>query len=79
LDTEERVKKAFIDALDLPEGTEVRSLAYRQHPKWTSLGHMTIVAALEDAFDCMLEGDEILAMSSFDKAVDIMRKYDGAH
>ena len=39
------------------------------------MGHMMLVAALEAEFDTMLETDEILSMSSFDKAVDIMGKY----
>ena len=33
---------------------------------------MTLVAGLEDEFDCMLEMDDILDMSSFDKVCKIM-------
>lgn len=36
---------------------------------------MTLVASLETEFDAMIDTDEILAMSSFDKAVEIMSKY----
>ena len=33
---------------------------------------MTLVAGLEEAFDCMLDMDDILDMSSYDRALDIM-------
>ena len=36
---------------------------------------MILVAALESEFDTMLETDDILEMSNFDKAVSIMSKY----
>jgi acyl carrier protein len=36
---------------------------------------MILVAALESEFDTMLETDDILEMSSFEKAVSIMSKY----
>jgi acyl carrier protein len=34
-----------------------------------------ILAALESEFDTMLETDDILEMSNFEKAVSIMSKY----
>jgi acyl carrier protein len=36
---------------------------------------MILVAALESEFDTMLETDDILEMSNFEKAVSIMTKY----
>ena len=76
---EEKVTCAFREALSLPADVDVTGLAYREHPSWTSLGHMTLVAALEDKFDTMLDADDVLAMSSYPKAVEIMGKYDGSH
>ncbi len=73
---EEKVFAAFKDAFDLEDGIDRASLVYREFPEWNSIGHMTLVAALETQFDAMLEANEILAMSSFDKAVEIMAKYD---
>jgi acyl carrier protein len=76
---EQSVAEAFHEALELPADTDVTTLTYRGHPNWTSLGHMSLVAALEDKFDVMMEADDILEMSSFQKAVEIMSKYDGSH
>jgi acyl carrier protein len=36
---------------------------------------MTLVAALEDRFDVMLDSEDILEMSSYHKVVEIMDKY----
>jgi acyl carrier protein len=72
---ETSITEAFREALDLPEDVDVAVLTYRGHPSWTSLGHMTLVAALEDKFDIMLDSEDILDMSSYDKVVEIMGKY----
>jgi acyl carrier protein len=50
-------------------------LVYQAYPAWTSIGHMILVAALESEFDTMLETDDILEMSNFEKTVSIMSKY----
>jgi acyl carrier protein len=73
LDT--NVTEAFREALELSDDVDVTTLTYRGHPSWTSLGHMTLVAALEDKFDVMLDSEDILDMSSYQKVVEIMGKY----
>ena len=75
MSVETTVTEAFREALELPDDVDVTTLTYRGYPSWTSLGHMTLVAALEDRFDVMMDSQDILDMSSFDKAVEIMRKY----
>jgi acyl carrier protein len=75
---ETAVTEAFRESLDLPEDVDVTSLTYRGHPNWSSLGHMALVAALEDRFDVMLDSEDILEMSSYGKVVQIMRKYNDA-
>jgi acyl carrier protein len=37
---------------------------------------MSLIAALEDTFDIMMDTDDIIDFSSFDKGKEIMRKYD---
>jgi acyl carrier protein len=69
------VTEAFKEALELPDDVDVTTLTYRGYPSWTSLGHMTLVAALEDKFDVMLDSEDILDMSSYHKVVEIMEKY----
>jgi acyl carrier protein len=41
--------------------------------RWDSLGHMTLVMELEDAFDVHFEVDEITEMSSGRKILEILK------
>jgi len=76
---EARLRQAFQDALDLPEDTDWPALAYGQHEHWDSLGHMALVAEIEEAFDVMMDTDDVIAMSSYPVAVDLLRsRYDVA-
>jgi acyl carrier protein len=71
--SETRLQEAFQSALDLPADTEWSSLAYAQHEHWDSLGHMALVAEIEEAFDIMLETDDVIGMSSYPVAVEMLK------
>lgn len=71
----EKLKAVFIDALNLGPGVDVSTLEYNSIKNWDSVAHMTLVAAIEDAFDIMLETDDVIDMSSFGKAVEIVSKH----
>ena len=36
---------------------------------------MTLIAALEDAFDIMMDTDDIIDFESYEKGIEIMKKY----
>ena len=66
--------RVFRESLDLPQDAEVQDLEYRGISQWDSVGHMRLIAAIEEEFDVMLETDDILDMSDFQKALDILAK-----
>ena len=66
---------AFVTALEV-SAEEAPALVYGQSKAWDSVGHMALVAALEDAFNIMLEMDDIIDLSSFEKGKEILKKYD---
>ena len=72
MDNEGRLITVFRQALNLPPEIVVEGLEYRKTPQWDSLAHMQLIAAIETEFDLMLETDDILAMSSFSKAREIV-------
>jgi len=76
LDNRAKLIAVFRSALDLRESIDVTESKYRIIQQWDSVGHMQLVAALETEFDIMLETQDILDMSDFGKAVEILRKYD---
>ena len=71
---QERYVNTFVTALEVP-AEEVPALVHGQHAAWDSVGHMTLVAHLEDAFNIMMEMDDIIDLSSFEKGKEILRKY----
>ncbi len=71
----EKYVNAFVTALEV-SAEETASLVYGESEKWDSVAHMTLVAAIEDAFDIMVDMDDIIDLSSFEKGKEILTKYD---
>ena len=71
----ERLKAAFVEGLGIPRDSDFESLSYRGIPEWDSVAHMQLVNQIELAFDIMLETDDVLDMSSFTKATEIVKKH----
>ena len=71
----EKYTKAFCQAFDIDEET-AKKLKFQDIPAWDSVGHMGLVAQLEETFDIMLEPDDIVDLSSFEKGQEILAKYD---
>jgi acyl carrier protein len=72
---EESYIAAFTNALNV-EADETAVLTYGQSTAWDSVGHMRLIANLEDTFDIMMDMDDIIDFSSFSKGKEILRKYD---
>lgn len=71
----EKYDEAFVESLGVaPE--ELSTLAYRSVPEWDSVGHMGLMAVLEESFGIALEMDDILDFSSYEKGIEILAKYD---
>lgn len=73
-----RLAAVFRDCFELAADAPVEDLAYRGLPAWDSVGHMRLVAAIESEFDVMLETDEVLDLSSFAKAVELVGRAAGS-
>lgn len=70
----DRLRDVFRRSLELPADYPVDDLTYRSIPKWDSLAHMSLVAAIEDEFGVMIETDDVIDMSSFAKAREILER-----
>lgn len=72
----EKYNSVFVENLQITEDKLV-GLKYQGVELWDSVGHMTLVAALEDAFEIMMETDDIIDLSSYEKGIEILKeKYD---
>jgi|ETNmetMinimDraft_35_1059890.scaffolds.fasta_scaffold153190_2 acyl carrier protein len=70
-----KYKNAFIESFEITEDL-LETLEYQSIINWDSVGHMVLIAALEDGFDIMMEMDDIIDFSSFKKGKELLIKYD---
>lgn len=70
----EKYIAAFVESLDVKED-QVVGLTYQSVPAWDSVGHMGLIAAIEDAFDIQFETDDIVEFGSFEKGIELLKKY----
>ncbi len=75
MDNIDKLKKAFSDALELSNEKITDELSYGNET-WDSIAHLALVASIETEFDIMLNSDDVIDMSSFKKAKEILNKYD---
>ena len=69
----EKYNQAFVEALEISE-EQLPGLEYQSIEQWDSVGHMGLVATLEDAFDIMMDTDDIIDFSSYEKGKEILAK-----
>lgn len=71
----EKLQAAFVSAIGVPETAEFDKLAYGETSGWDSIAHMRLINEIESAFDIMIDTDDVIDMSSFAKAKEIVGKY----
>ena len=71
----EKYNNAFMNAFQI-EAEQLPGLEYQGITAWDSVGHMQLIAELEDAFDIMMDTDDIIDLSSYEKGKEIMAKYE---
>ena len=65
----------FIRVFEINLSDLTDDLEYQSINTWDSVGHMALMAELEDAFDVMLEMDDIVDFGSYKTGIDTMKKY----
>ena len=52
-----------------------KKLKYNSISKWDSIGHMSLIGSLQDAFNISMEMDDIIDFSSYEFGKKILKKY----
>lgn len=73
MDNLEKYRTIFKEAFQY-QG-DMTELVYQAVSEWDSVGHMQLMAALEEAFSIELDVDDIIDFSSFKKGIEILAKY----
>ena len=72
----EKYINAFVEGLEIDADIVKEGLEYQGIPEWDSVGHMGLIACLEDTFDIMMDTDDIIDFRSYEKGIEILKKYD---
>lgn len=72
----DKYKKVFISTFKISKADlEKKDLKYNSIAKWDSVGHMSMIAKLEETFNITMEMDDIIDFSSFAAGKKILKKY----
>jgi acyl carrier protein len=69
-----KYNQVFIDSFDVSL-EELKGLTYQSIENWDSVGHMGMIASLEDEFNIILEMDDIVDFSSYEIGMELLKKY----
>lgn len=70
----EKYDEAFCETFEVDKA-DIATLEYQSIQAWDSVGHMALMAALEDAFDIEMEIDDIIGFSSYVVGQEVLKKY----
>lgn len=71
----EKYNNIFCELFSLPEGFDPETVKLNETEDWDSVGHMSLITALEDTFDIMMETEDILGFVSYREGIEILKKY----
>ena len=52
------------------------NIEYNSIPEWDSIGHMAMIAELEEVFEISMDIDDVIEFSSYNKGIEILKKYE---
>ena len=71
----EKYDAIFCDVFELSSSELGQALDYQSIPAWDSVGHMSLMAELEDAFDISLDMDDVIEFGSYQTGMVTLKKY----
>ena len=70
----EKYKNAFVESFDL-DVKEVENASQETVEILDSIGMMSLIAVIEDSFDLELQPDDIVEFTSYQKGIELLKKY----
>ena len=71
----QKLVDCFVQTFAIERDQVTPELAYQSISPWDSVGHMALVAEIENTFNVTLDTDDIIGMSSVARAVEILGKH----
>ena len=71
MNNSEKYLKCFEETFELTE-EEIIKMEYASSKVWDSAAHMVLISHIEDTFDIMMDAEDIIDLSSYEKGKDIL-------
>jgi acyl carrier protein len=71
----DKMRLVFSDTLGISPEMVCDDLSFNKIRQWDSVAHLALIAALEVAFDIFIDIQDVIDMSSFAKAKEIVARY----
>lgn len=71
----EKIKGILAEVFDIDIANVKEGFSKETVDEWDSIHHLSIISAIEDGFDIMLDPEDIVALTSFEKGVEILKRY----
>lgn len=75
MENNQKLVNSFHEALGIQLSLIEDSLSYQGVPEWDSISHMILISQMEEDFNVSFETDDVIDMSSFAKAKEILTKH----
>ena len=75
MNNKEKYNKVFVDCFCVAEAVLNENFTYQCIAAWDSVGHMGMIAALEDSFGIMMETEDIIEFGSYTIGIEKLKKY----
>ena len=75
MSNKQKYDEIFMEVFEISKDQLNENLEYQSIEPWDSVGHMALMAALEDEFDISLEMDDIIDFGNYLTGIETMKKY----
>ncbi|WP_214703541.1 MULTISPECIES: acyl carrier protein [unclassified Exiguobacterium] len=65
---------AFRNGLELEGDVVLEEMKLGESTEWDSIGHMTLIAEIEDAFDVYIDSDEMTEFHSYKSGIALLQR-----
>ncbi len=71
----EKYQRVFCDLFNVDKGALDEGFTFANISQWDSMAHLSLISALEEAFDVMFETEDILHFGGYLNGIEILKKY----
>ena len=72
----EKYKSLLAEVFDTDVANVKEDFSKETVDNWDSIHQLNIIAVLEETFDVMLDPEDIVELTSYEKGIEILKKYD---